>query len=148
MLIMPHNADQAIKAICAALLSGRIPMKRLEQALQRRRKALEKIDSFNFECVQKENKIESFEIESVDDRNLAEKLLVNSIEIHNKFLIRNKHLGINLLRVDGVIPCPYLTPLSPAFCLPQTVGYRPVLFPQYGVSPWQDNCCENALVGN
>ncbi len=137
LLMMPENPDEAINAICSALLSGRIPMKRLEEALVRRRKALAKIEAFNSTSLDQKSKVDSLDIERDADRALADELIRRSILVRKQLdLDAKNHAGINLLRVDSVLPCPFLTPLSPACCMPEAIGFRTILCHQLGISPW------------
>ena len=134
-----ENPDEAINAICEALISGRVPITRLEKALQRRKTALAKIESNSFVFTTKEDKDGLLEVEREEDRLLSKDLIINSIEIRNQGCLEVNHGGINLLRVDSVLPCPFLPNLSPALSLPQGAGYRTVIFHQLGIPPWQDD---------
>lgn len=139
LLMMPENPDEAIKAICEALLSGRIPLKRLEKALERREKALTKVNMFSPMLQKKDNSLSRFELESAEDQLLVDELINSSIEIRTEgnFAINND--GINLLRIDGIFPCPFLSSLAPALLIPEKLGYRTVVCHQLGVNPWQEN---------
>ncbi|WP_320666559.1 glycoside hydrolase family 3 N-terminal domain-containing protein [Prochlorococcus sp. MIT 1307] len=144
LLMMPENPDEAIDAICQALLSGRIPMERLQQSLQRRKQALAKVDSLRSTLPTYKAKDDLFEVERAEDQLFAEELISLSIKVRNQ---EKKDLGvsqggINLLRVDGVLPCSFLTQTSPAISVPQEAGYRTVLCHQLGVNPWQDDLNE------
>ena len=139
LLMMPENPDGVINAICEAILSGRVPITRLEKALQRRKTALAKIESNSFVFTTKEDKDGLLEVEREEDRLLSKDLIINSIEIRNQGCLEVNHGGINLLRVDSVLPCPFLPNLSPALSLPQGAGYRTVIFHQLGIPPWQDD---------
>ena len=44
---MPENAYQAVDVIVDALISGKIPMERLENSLERKRRAISKIESLD-----------------------------------------------------------------------------------------------------
>ena len=140
ILMMPPNPYQAIEAICVALESGRVPMKRLEDALARRDKALCKVDHCSQNVQKQESNIDL--IETDQDRMLAEELLNNSIEIHEPVIAGVKPGDINLIRIDDVLRCPFLTNSCPAFCMPQKVGYRTIISHERGISPWQDDPCK------
>ena len=144
LLMMPANPKKAIDAICTALLSGRIPMQRLEEALQRRKNALAKVyvsDSTNFET---EEKLDHYLIERKEDKCLAEELLLSSTTIRHQVIPGNIKMDINLVRIDCLFPCQFLNHYSPALCMPEEAGYKTTVCHQMGVSPWQ-NDAENPL---
>ena len=46
---------------------------------------------------------------------------------------------MNLIKIDGVFPCPQLCNSSPALIIPQQCGYKNIICHPLGVSPWQDS---------
>ena len=49
----------------------------------------------------------------------------------------NSSQGINLIRVDGIAPCPVLTGTAPALRLPEAEGFKSLVIHSQGLSPWQ-----------
>ncbi len=142
LLMMPADPDEAIDAICKALLMGRIPMQRLQETLHRRKKALAKVEGLNPSLFSQEEKMDSLLIECRQDRVLAEDLIRNSMEIHHHVPPGDLSSDNNLVRVDGVLPCPFLNNLSPAVCLPEEAGYRTTLCHEMGIPLWRDDLYE------
>ena len=137
LILMPANAAAAIDALCAALRSGRVPMARLHDSLERRQAAVQSIpltlDSGN----------NDHSIESAEERSLTLELVTQSLEISNSSTAKestqpNPIDGINLIRVDGVLPCPMLSADAPAILLPKRLGFQSVLSHPLGISPWTD----------
>jgi hypothetical protein len=137
LILMPANAAAAIDALCAALRSGRVPMARLHDSLERRQAAVQSIpltlDSGNNDHT----------IESAEERSLTLELVTQSLEISNSSTAKestqpNPIDGINLIRVDGVLPCPMLSADAPAILLPKRLGFQSVLSHPLGISPWTD----------
>ena len=139
LLMMPANPYEAINAISNALLSGRIPMERLEESLFRRKKAITKVDAFSKVILEEEDHYNSFSIERSEDINLAKELISESIELRHQVAPGNNASDINLVRIDGVFPCPFLNNHSPSLCFPEEAGYQNILCHTMGVTPWQNN---------
>ena len=127
LILMPADADAAIQGLWEALSSGRLPLQRLEEALQRRRAALAKVSA-----------VASGAIASEDDRELERELVAACSTIRRAAGISAGH-GVNLIRVDGVFPCPALNGAAPALQLPGQQGLASVVIHGQGVSPWQNN---------
>ena len=137
LILMPADAAAAIDALCAALRSGRVPMARLHDSLERRQAAVQSIpmtlDSGN----------NDHKIESAEERSLTLELVTQSLEISNSSTAKestqpNPIDGINLIRVDGVLPCPMLSADAPAILFPKRLGFQSVLSHPLGISPWTD----------
>ena len=137
LILMPADATAAIDALCDALRSGRVPMARLHDSLERRQAAVQSIpltlDSGN----------NDHSIESAEERSLTLELVTQSLEISNSSTAKestqpNPIDGINLIRVDGVLPCPMLSADAPAILLPKRLGFQSVLSHPLGISPWTD----------
>ena len=137
LILMPADAAAAIDALCAALRSGRVPMARLHDSLERRQAAVQSIpltlDSGNNDHT----------IESAEERSLTLELVTQSLEISNSSTAKestqpNPIDGINLIRVDGVLPCPMLSADAPAILFPKRLGFQSVLSHPLGISPWTD----------
>ena len=128
LILMPADAFAAIDGLVGALSSGRIPIQRLEDAIRRRRSALEHVSAGD-----------ESDGPLVTAAELAlEEQLVESSLIRLSPREISPATGLNLIRVDGVLPCPPLDSNAPAITQPQAHGFRPVLIHGQGVSPWQD----------
>ncbi len=127
LILMPADADAAIDGLQAAFSDGRLPMERLEEALQRRRQALAKVATTTTAAIASE-----------DDRELERELVAACSTIQCAAGI-SASSGVNLIRVDGVFPCPALSGDAPALQLPQRLGLASVVIHGQGVSPWQNN---------
>ena len=137
LILMPADAAAAIDALCAALRSGRVPMARLHDSLERRQAAVQSIPL----TLASGNNDHS--IESAEERSLTLELVTQSLEISNSSTAKestqpNPIDGINLIRVDGVLPCPMLSADAPAILLPKRLGFQSVLSHPLGISPWTD----------
>ena len=136
LILMPADADKAIDAVCAALDSGRIPSLRLEQSLQRRRDALRRCSG-----AQARNEAASPPDagETSDERQLALELVSATLERQGGTLIEPPAGGgVTLIRVDGVLACPFLRPDAPAIGWPTSCGFRPIICHDLGISPWHE----------
>jgi len=128
LILMPADADAAIEGISQALHQGRVPMQQLETALQRRQAALQR-------CAPPDDT--SPTIVGAEDLALEQELVSNSLQLHSAGGVPTNS-GINLIRIDGVWPCPALNGPAPALQLPQQRGYQPLLIHPQALSPWQD----------
>ena len=129
LILMPADAEAAITALCDGFSSGRLPLQRLHQALERRRAALQRIAS---------SEQQATTISLAADRQLEAELVQACINTRPAGGIPAT-AGINLIRVDGVFPCPALQGMAPARQLPEQQGFRSVVIHGQGVSPWQNN---------
>lgn len=143
LILMPADAVAAIDALCDALRSGRVPMARLHDSLERRQAAVQSIPP----ALDSDNN--DHRIETAEERALTLDLVTQSLEISNSPTAKastqpngsteaNRIDGINLIRVDGVLPCPVLPADAPAILLPKRLGFHSVLSHPLGVSPWAD----------
>ena len=118
-------------------------MARLHDSLERRQAALQSIP-LTLDSSNNENRIETTE-----ERAFTLELVKRSLEISNSSIANgstqpnastetNPIAGINLIRVDGVLPCPVLPADAPAILLPKDLGFQCVLTHPLGVSPWAD----------
>ena len=135
LILMPADALEAIDALCDALRSGRVPMARLHDSLDRREVAL------NSMPLALESDHNEPTIETGAERALTLELVTRSLEVSNPCTTngstpRNPIEGINLIRVDGVLPCPVLPADAPAILLPKALGFQSVLSHPLGISPW------------
>ena len=135
LILMPADAIEAIDALCVALRSGRIPMSRLNDSLNRRKAALDSISIASDSA----STTDDHRIETADERTLTLKLVQESLDISSPKTSSVAAInGINLIRVDGVLPCPVLPTEAPALSLPKSLGFQPVLCHPLGISPWED----------
>ncbi|MEC7249284.1 MAG: glycoside hydrolase family 3 N-terminal domain-containing protein [Cyanobacteriota bacterium] len=133
LILMPADAHAAIDAICAALDSGRIPESRLHESMQRRQEALKS-------CSKLEPGTPGHAIETEADHALAMELVERSLETQGPSLSPTaQQAGMNLIRVDGVLPCPVLRADSAAVTAPESLGYETRICHDKGLSPWADH---------
>jgi len=144
LILMPADVDEAINAVCAALASGRLPASRLEQSLQRRREALQRCRER-----QRQNRTASTApsppdaaetaAETAEEHQLALELVGATLEVQGATPVdAPAGGGVTLIRVDGVLACPFLRPEAPAISWPARRGFRPILCHELGISPWHD----------
>ncbi|MBL6803564.1 MAG: glycosyl hydrolase family 3, partial [Synechococcus sp. BS307-5m-G38] len=130
LILMPADAQAAIRGLCQAIAQGRIPMHRLHTALHRRRQALARFDAHA--------SLQEQPLPTLAERELEQQLVAASLELRPAQGVPSSS-GINLIRVDGVWPCPALSGPAPALRRPESIGYRSVVVHSQGVSPWQDD---------
>ena len=125
LILMPADADAAIDGLCAGFNSGRLPLERLEESLQRRADALASIPTG----------APSGPIVTAADQALEAELVRHSVSIRGETVQANA--GINLVRVDALLPgAAALSGWSPALRIPETQGFRSVVLHGEGLSPW------------
>ena len=130
LILMPADADAAIRGISQAIAQGRIPIQRLHQALQRRREALNRTSAMS--TMQNTPEL----MVCPEDRALEQELVRTTLELRSGGGL-SAGQGINLIRVDGVWPCPALSGHAPALTQPQRLGLQPLLVHPHALSPWQ-----------
>ncbi|MGB1417386.1 MAG: glycoside hydrolase family 3 N-terminal domain-containing protein [Synechococcus sp.] len=134
LILMPADASAAIDGLCHAFSTGRLPLCRLEQSLQRRRRALEHIGTSDRAD---DARAPGLEIVAPDEQQLEQELVARSIQITPGPTI-STCMGLNLVRVDSVLPsCHPLGGTAPALALPAAQGFHTCLIHGQGVSPWQ-----------
>jgi beta-glucosidase len=131
LILMPADADAAINGLCDGFRSGRLPQQRLEASLQRRRQALERIHK-----PQPLHPSQDIPIPSEAERTLEQELVAACLHLQRSTGINASH-GINLIRVDGLFPCPALSSTAPALRLPEVQGFKNLVIHSQGISPWQ-----------
>ena len=133
LILMPADADQAIDGICAALAQGRIPESRLSESLQRRAQALQRCD----EAAGSETELD---LVTPADDELSMELVSSSLEIQGPLLAAHPEQdAVNLIRVDGMLPCPFLRTDASAITKPERHGYRALIWHDKGIEPWAMN---------
>ena len=133
LILMPADADQAIDGICAALAQGRIPESRLSESLQRRAQALQRCD----EAAGSETELN---LVTPADDELSMELVSSSLEIQGPLLAAHPEQdAVNLIRVDGILPCAFLRTDASAITKPERHGYRALICHDKGIEPWAMN---------
>ena len=143
LILMPADAGAAIDALCDALRSGRVPMDRLHDSLKRRQAALTSIpllpDSSDTDQAIETNEERAFTLELITQSLEISNASTANRSIQTETLTQPKPFdGVNLIRVDGVLPCPVLPADAPALLLPKALGFRSVVTHPLGISPWTD----------
>ena len=133
LVLMPGDAEGAIDAIVAAVNSGRLSLERLQASLERRRLALDR-------CPAGEAPSASAPLgqlsngPSPSDQALALELVQRSLEQRGQGPVHGP--GVNLIRLDNSLACPFLPATAPALALPAAAGWRACLIDGQGPSPW------------
>jgi len=143
LLLMPENPCQAIEAMVDALMTGRVSMGRLEEALDRRRTALSKVDSVNLPFDESLAHIEQLKLRR--SNTLESELINKSVDVRNCITIDKDKKYINLIRVDGLDSTKILNHLSPALLIPQEFGLKSLVTHSLCIPPW-DKALDEPLV--
>ncbi|MFO7630128.1 MAG: glycoside hydrolase family 3 N-terminal domain-containing protein [Prochlorococcaceae cyanobacterium] len=125
LVLMPADADAAIAAIEAAVASDRLDLGSLEASVARRRQALD-LHALSQGAEALEPLISSLALlPAAADRRLAEELVQCSLETAGAARLQPASAagGVNLVRLDRPLDCPFLTPQAPALALPAAAGY-------------------------
>ena len=131
LILMPADADAAIRGLCEAFSSGRLPEQRLETSLQRRRQALDRI-----QAPPSPDQPQDTPLPSEAERTLEQELVAACLHLQPSTGIKASQ-GVNLVRVDGLFPCPVLSGTAPALRLPEGQGFKSLVIHSQGISPWQ-----------
>lgn len=147
ILLMPADADAAMDGLVAALEGGRIPLARLEQSLARREQALAKLGDAPLEPV--ERALDG--LVSAHEQALGRELLELSLERtddpegatddaspapRSPARALPAGPGVNLIRLDTALNCPFLPAMAPALLRPAAAGYGACLIEGRSPSPW------------
>ncbi|MFM8526010.1 MAG: glycoside hydrolase family 3 N-terminal domain-containing protein [Cyanobacteriota bacterium] len=134
LALMPADPWEAITAVEAALEGGRLQEAALRRSAARRLEALERFAAPPIDHPQ----LEAGPI--AEDRHLAETLVRRTLVGHGEG--RGVPAGsgagtpgLNLIRIDRSLACPFLSTNAPALVMPQHHGFRPCLLAGDGVSP-------------
>ncbi len=163
LVLMPADADVALDAIVAAIEAGRLSHERLEASLERRRLALARSSSAQQQQQSKPAtgsstamamQPDACPIQSpgsplgglsngpiAADQALALELVRRSLERQGPHLAPERLASgsLNLIRVDTLLGCPFLSATAPALLLPAEAGLSTCLLAGQGPSPWSDN---------
>ena len=131
LILMPADADAAIQGLWEAFRSGRLPKQRLEDSRERRHQALRRSQRHH-----PNDSSQDTPIPSESERQLEQELVTACLHLQPGTGI-NSSQGINLIRVDGIVPCPVLTGTAPALRLPEAEGFKSLVIHSQGLSPWQ-----------
>ena len=133
LILMPADADAAIDAISAALADGRIPESRLHESLKRRTEALHRCEKPCFSDTE-------VELETAPDRAFCMELIDSSLEVQGPLISQHRDQdGVTLIRVDGVLPCPFLHGGAAAITTPECHGYKALICHDRGIEPWSSD---------
>ncbi len=134
LILMPADADAAIDGLVEGFQSGRLAMEQLRQSLQRREEALAALDvrAPGAALVPLEG---LGELETPQDQALALELVELSLETRGTPGLPAGP-GVNLIRLDNSLACPFLPAMAPALRLPAAAGYQSCLIEASAPSPW------------
>ena len=133
LALMPADPWEAISAVEQALDSGRLQEEALRRSAARRRQALERWAAAPLDPPALENG------PAPEDRRLATTLVQRTLVVQGVGAQRPGGPGLNLIRLDRSLACPFLSATAPALVAPLRHGFRPCLIAGDGVSPWRDH---------
>ena len=138
LVLMPADADQAIDAIVAAVEAGRLGLERIEAARERRRRALATVATPVSTSVEAPLGPLSGGPEPAD-RQLALQLVRTGLQRRGGRIGAEASAtrGVNLVRMDTVLVCPFLGATAPSLTLPEAAGFRSCLVEGRSPSPWR-----------
>jgi len=138
LVLMPADADAALDGIVAAIQSGRLSESRIEASLERRRLALARCGSPQEPAAAAAPLGPLSNGPIAEDRALALELVRRSLERQGPRLSAASLAGggLNLIRVDTQLNCPFLPATAPALVRPAEVGLRACLLDGQGPSAW------------
>ncbi|MEB3165047.1 MAG: glycoside hydrolase family 3 N-terminal domain-containing protein [Cyanobacteriota bacterium] len=138
LVLMPADADAALAAIVAAVEQGRLSLERIDASRERRRRALAAVAPRA--AAGEAAPLGPLSEGPADaDRRLALQLVRDSLE-HQGSPIRRpgpKDDGVNLVRLDTTLVCPFLSATAPALVLPEAAGFRSLLLDNRSLTPWR-----------
>ena len=165
LVLMPADADVAMAAILAAVEQGRLGRERLEASAERRRRALASLPGNSLvgagsiagaspeplgplaaagspaeDASKPLGPLSNGPISA--DRQLALELVQRSLchqggQVSLPAASPGIAGGINLIRVDTALGCPFLQPSAPALTRATAAGFRTVVLDGCSPSPWR-----------
>ncbi len=135
LVLMPGDAEGAIDAIVAAVHSGRLSLERLQASLERRRLALGRCPAASDDPSAAAPLGQLSNGPCPSDQALALELVQRSLEQQGRGPVRGGP-GVNLIRLDNSLGCPFLSATAPALARPAAAGWRACLIDGQGASPW------------
>ena len=152
LILMPADADAAIDALVAAIDSGTISRQRLEASLERRERALAAVGPVGDQPAPSPDPPFSGlggdpngALVSPAEAALARDLVELSLETHGPARWPTPSSpppplaagpGLNLIRLDSSLACPFLPAMAPALARPAGAGYQSCLIDSRCPSPW------------
>lgn len=156
LILMPADADAAIDALVAAIDSGAIPRQRLEASLERRERALAAVGPATGQLAQPASPEigptwggpsgdPNGPLVSPAEAALARELVELSLEVRGPAKGSSPSdppaplpagPGLNLIRLDNSLGCPFLPAMAPALVRPAGAGYQSCLIDSRSPSPW------------
>lgn len=143
ILLMPLDSEKAIQAVCDAVESGRIEPERIQASVERIWKAKQKVCSSapardntaktshaweNVPAFDAKNLVSL--LEQPDSTRINTEILKHSLRVHHPTPSRLKtslaEKGRNLLLVDDLVGCDFLTRTAPAIAFPSQFGFTDV----------------------
>ncbi len=135
ILLMPLYPEKAIEAVCAAVESGRIAPEKIEAAIERIWRAKQKVcspiqsDTPHAWKMQSVAAIDLSSLGQSDARLTCTEILKKSQKVHRSNPCRldvPTQGGRNLILVDDLIDCDFLTRTAPAIAFPAQFGFTQV----------------------
>jgi beta-glucosidase len=143
LVLMPADADAALAAIVAAVEGGRLPRSQLEASALRRQRALDHARQDPPAASEGGGDGAPLGLLSngpiANDQELALELVRRSLQRQGGRLHPPAGGGINLIRIDSSLGCPFLPAGAPALGRATAAGFRPVLLEGYSPSPWRQD---------
>ncbi len=136
LIMMPSNPDEAIDAISSELISGNIPLSKLENSLSRRRNALLKSSKFRSN-IDISIATEELSAESKSTKIFLSTLISESMDTDRVKLIDLNNIGTNLIRIKNESNS-LINKSTPAFKIPRSLGFKNIIFNEYSISPWKN----------
>ncbi|MEY4840450.1 MAG: hypothetical protein RLZZ374_1358 [Cyanobacteriota bacterium] len=156
LILMPADADAAIDALVAAIDSGAIPRQRLEASLERRERALAAVGPATGQPAHPASPEigptwggpsgdPNGPLISPAEAALARELVELSLEVRGPTRGPTPSdppaplpagPGLNLIRLDNSLACPFLPAMAPALVRPAGAGYQSCLIDSRSPSPW------------
>ncbi|KAM3112721.1 glycoside hydrolase family 3 protein [Phormidesmis sp. 146-33] len=134
ILLMPLHPEKAIAAVCTAVESGRIALEKIEAAIGRIWWAKQKVCAPNLQSdtphAWEMQPVQPIELSSLGQSEaLCTEILKKSQKVHRPTpsrLDRLPNAGRNLILVDDLIDCDFLTRTAPAIAFPTKFGFTQV----------------------
>ncbi|MFB2936234.1 glycoside hydrolase family 3 N-terminal domain-containing protein [Aerosakkonemataceae cyanobacterium BLCC-F154] len=154
ILLMPLDTESAISAICDAVTSGRIPQERIRASVERIWQAKEKVlgrwgdeegekSSLSLSPYPPTSDSQSpvpsplYQIAQPAAFETVDNILRDSTQVFGSLPLKTENLINlrNLILVDDLLDCKYLSRQAPAVTIPQQLGYRTQLADSRSNSP-------------
>jgi beta-glucosidase len=138
LLLMPADPEGTIRALVEAVNTNRLSRKRLMDSVERIWRAKQRVASLLTVPPESCHAWEHVPPPAVDvsllgqspSRQAAANILQSSTEI--RVTVQPCTSGDNIILVDDIIDCPFLSPTAPAIVWPTSLNYHPRLIDQRG----------------